>query len=76
MAKLARLSDAVDCPICGRRPDIDEIEPTHPGEPLLGWYANCYGQTPYEHNIGANADTKAAVIDAWNKTARTQPEKR
>lgn len=54
------------CPICGRQPDIDECGPPTKETGPLGWYANCYGQTPHEHNVGVTADNRSLVEEAWN----------
>lgn len=55
------------CPVCGKQPDVDRC---HPGP---GWYANCYGLRPYEHNIGGNGETRDEAIAEYNAEVALSP---
>ena len=58
------------CPVCGRQPDIDECGPQTQSEGDLGYYACCYAQTPEEHHVGINADSRILAVVAWNAIAK------
>lgn len=61
------LPEAMNCPICGKHPDIDVVAPWPRGNGAPPWYAVCYRQTPYEHCVGVNGDDRREVIKNWNK---------
>ncbi len=57
------------CPICGRQPDIDIVEPWPRGYGPAPWYAVCYQPGSNEHCVGADNDpsTKQEAIDGWER---------
>jgi hypothetical protein len=59
------------CPICGRKPEIEQCAPWPRDMGTAPWYAGCYDPTFHgEHFRGVNGNTKSAAINKWNELAK------
>lgn len=61
------LPEALPCPICKGRPDIDICTGWPRDLSPPAWYANCYSTQPIEHCIGGNGDNQREAVEVWNK---------
>jgi hypothetical protein len=66
------------CPICKKRPIINECGPWPPTKQFgpAPWYAGCYSMMPEEHFIGVNAENRQSAIEAWNEKVRRRRSSR
>ena len=63
------MSEVLQCPVCGRKPDIDVVTGWPRDRKAFGkppWYADCFAFGNDEHCVGASGDTKQEAIRNWN----------
>ena len=59
------------CPYCGRDPVIETCGPWPKDAGPAPWHVGCYAGGNDEHYIGANGDTRADAIAAWDREVAT-----
>lgn len=58
-----------DCPVCGRKPLIEQCAPWPSWRGKAPWAAGCYRNMPFEHFVGVNGDTEPEARRLWNAEA-------
>lgn len=59
------------CPVCGRQPDVDFVDPWPKRLGPPPWYALCYQGGDNEHFVGGDRDdgfdTKEQALAEWER---------